>query len=202
MSTLHPTKRPIGLALLLIVGGALGWIAALDLSIEKVRVLADPNYIPSCSINPFVDCGVSMGSAQGALFGFPNPFLGVAAFVAPIVVGMALLAGARLQRWFWMLFTAGLLAGWVFVTWLAVQAIFVLGSLCPWCMLVWAVQIPMFWTVLTWGASSGALPAPAGIRRGLRAAGPYLWLLPAANIVLIVVVILVRFPSLPGLLLG
>lgn len=202
MSTLHPAKRPVGIALLLIVGGVLGWIAALDLSIEKVRVLADPTYIPSCSINPLVDCGVSMGSAQGALFGFPNPFLGVAAFVAPIVVGMALLAGARFQRWFWMLFTGGLLLGWVFVTWLQTQAIFVLGSLCPWCMLVWLVQIPLFWTTLTWGASSGALPAPAGVRRALKAAGPYLWLVPAVNILLVVVAILVQFPTLPGLLLG
>ncbi|MDO9397435.1 MAG: vitamin K epoxide reductase family protein, partial [Herbiconiux sp.] len=148
-------RRPVGLALFLIVAGIVGWYASFDLTLEKIQTLLNPDYVPTCNISPLVTCGPNMASAQGSLFGFPNPIIGVAAFVAPILVGVAILAGARFAKWFWVLFNLGFALGLAFVCWLISVSIFVLGTLCPYCMLVWLVVIPMFVYVTAYNVKQG-----------------------------------------------
>jgi uncharacterized membrane protein len=158
--------RPTALAVWLIIAGAIGWWAAFSLTLERLNLLADPDAILGCNFSPLVQCSKNLTSWQGALFGFPNPILGLAGWVAPIVVGAAILAGARFAGWFWLLFLAGLTFAMGFVIWLIAQSIFVLGTLCPWCMVTWAVAIPTFYAVLLHVLRTGILPAPRGIRTG------------------------------------
>ena len=99
------------------------------------------------------------------VFGFPNPLIGMGAWIAPIVVGVAILARARFARWFWWLFEAGMLFAFCFVIWLIGQSIFVLGTLCPWCMVTWVVTIPTFYAVTLHLFRSGIVPVPAGVRK-------------------------------------
>lgn len=157
--------RPTALAVWLVVAGVIGWWAAFSLTMERLHRLADPDAIASCDFSPLVQCSANLDSWQGSLFGFPNPILGLAGWVAPIVVGMALLAGARFARWFWLLFELGLVFAFGFVCWLIGQSIFVLGTLCPWCMATWVVTIPTFYAVTLHVLRSGLLPAPAPVRR-------------------------------------
>ena len=112
-----------------------------------------------------MQCRANLESWQGALFGFPNPILGLSAWIAPIVVGVAILAGARFARWFWLLFEAGMLLALVFVIWLISQSIFVLGTLCPWCMVTWLVTIPTVYAVTLHVLRNGAVPVSAAVRR-------------------------------------
>jgi uncharacterized membrane protein len=91
--------------------------------VEKVALLKDPSYTPSCSINPILSCGSVMTTAQAEVFGFPNPLIGVAAFPVVAATGAAVLAGARLPRWWWLSLQAGALFGVVFVHWLFVQSV-------------------------------------------------------------------------------
>ncbi|MBN9612607.1 MAG: vitamin K epoxide reductase family protein, partial [Actinobacteria bacterium] len=135
--------RPVGFAVFSILLGILGWFASFELATEYIKKLKEPGYIPNCSVSKLVTCGPNMDSAQGSLFGFSNTILGLAAFVAPIAVGVALLAGARFASWFWGLYQVGLLLGFVFVCWLQYQSFFSLGTLCPWCMVVWTAMIPL-----------------------------------------------------------
>ena len=137
-------RPPVAMAVFLIVTGALGWWAAFSLTLDKFAVLMNPDADLDCNISPLVQCGTNLASAQGAAFGFPNPLIGLGGFVAPIAVGVALLAGARFARWFWIAFNVGVAGALAFVIWLISQSIFVLGTLCPWCMLVWSVTIPLF----------------------------------------------------------
>ncbi|MEO8263024.1 MAG: vitamin K epoxide reductase family protein [Pseudolysinimonas sp.] len=156
MSDTDPdTRRPWMLAAFFIVTGALGWWAAFALTLDKFAVLADPNADLDCNISPLVQCGLNLGSWQGAVFGFPNPLLGLGGFVAPIAVGVALLAGARFARWFWIAFNVGVAGALAFVIWLIGESIFVLGTLCPWCMLVWSVTIPLFFVLTLRNAREG-----------------------------------------------
>ena len=111
-----------------------------------------------------MQCAKNLESWQGSVFGFPNPILGLTGWVAPIVVGVAILAGARFARWFWWLFELGLAFAFVFVIWLIGQSIFVLGTLCPWCMVTWVVTIPTFYAVTLHLLRTGIVPAPRGIR--------------------------------------
>ena len=77
-----------------------------------------------------------------------------------VVVGVAILAGARFARWFWWLFAARVTLAFVFVLWLISQSIFVLGTLCPWCMVTWVVTIPTFYAVTLHVLRTGIVPAP------------------------------------------
>lgn len=158
--------RPTALAVWLIIAGVIGWWAAFSLTMERIHLLANPDAILGCDISPLVQCGKNLASWQGSLFGFPNPILGLTGWMAPIVVGVAILAGARFARWFWWLFEAGVTLAFVFVIWLIAQSIFVLGTLCPWCMVTWAVTIPTFYAVTLHILRTGILPAPAVIRSG------------------------------------
>ncbi|MBW4042092.1 MAG: vitamin K epoxide reductase family protein [Acidobacteria bacterium] len=134
-------SRP--LAILLIVGGIVGLIAAFALTLDKIAVLENPHFVPSCNISVLVQCGKNLQSAEGSAFGFPNPLLGLMMFPAPVLVGVASLAGARFPRWFWALFNVGMAFAIGFVAWLMSVSVFALFTLCPWCMVVWSVVIPM-----------------------------------------------------------
>lgn len=152
---------------LLFAGGAIGTLASAILLIERIRLLEDPAYTPSCSFNPVVTCGQVMESWQGSLFGFSNPVIGVAAFPVVATVGVVLLTQARLPRWFWLGLNTGALLGAVFVTWLFTQSVYLIGALCPYCMVVWAVTIPIFVYVTGYNLSEGHIKAPAALRRAV-----------------------------------
>lgn len=132
---------------LLVIGGILGFVAAFVLTVERIELLKNPAYVPSCSISPILSCGSVMTKPQAAVLGFPNPLLGIAGFAIVVTIGMALLAGARLPRWFWLGLQAGATIGVGFIHWLIVQSLYSIGALCPYCMVVWVVTIPIFWYV-------------------------------------------------------
>jgi uncharacterized membrane protein len=131
----------------LTTGGLIGFLAAAVLLVERFRLTEDSTYVPSCSINPVLSCGSVMETAQAALLGFPNPIIGVAAFPVVVTTGVVILAGGQLARWYWMGLQIGVTAALALVSWLAFQSIFRIGALCPYCMVVWAVVIPVFWYV-------------------------------------------------------
>lgn len=157
--------RPRGLAIFLILAGSIGWIAAFALTLDKFQLLQDPDAQLGCNLSILVQCGRNLESWQGSLLGFPNPILGLAGWIAPIAVGVAILAGARFARWFWIAFNIGLLGAIGFVIWLISQSIFVLGTLCPWCMVTWSVTIPSFIAVTAFTLKNGVFPASPGVRR-------------------------------------
>ena len=140
----------------LTVGGAIGLLAAFVLAVEKIALLEDPDYVPSCSLNPVLSCGSIMRTPQAEVFGFPNPLLGIAGFAVVLTTGVALLAGARLPGWYWLGLHLGAGLGVLFTHWLAFESLYVIGALCPYCMVVWAVVIPVFWytTLHNWQRDS------------------------------------------------
>ncbi|MFJ4225745.1 vitamin K epoxide reductase family protein [Microbacterium sp. NPDC089695] len=138
--------RPTVYAVWLIIAGVVGWFAAFQLTIDKFIQLEDPQAALSCNVSVMIQCGKNLDSWQGEIFGFPNPIIGLTLWTAPVVVGIAILAGARFPRWFWAGFGAGVTFAFGFVCWLIWQSLYApnLGVLCPWCMLTWAVTIPTF----------------------------------------------------------
>jgi uncharacterized membrane protein len=154
----------------LTVSGAVGLVAAFVLLIEKLRLLSNPGYVPSCSINPVLSCGSIMRTDQAAVFGFPNPVLGVAAFSVLLTVGVVALTGARLPAWFWWGTRAGATFGVVFVHWLIFQSLYRIGALCPYCMVVWVATIVAF--VTTMGHAPKRNIGRAGISRWVAAYAP------------------------------
>ena len=154
-----------GLAWWLLLGGLVGLLAAATLLIEKIKLLTDSTYVPSCSLNPVLSCGSIMRTDQAEVLGFPNPIIGVAAFPVLIATGAALLAGARLAHWYWLGLQAGTIAGVAFVGWLFFQSLYNINALCPYCMVVWAVVVPTFLAVTARNLRAGALGKSVALRR-------------------------------------
>lgn len=184
-------ERPLAIGLL--VGGLVGLVASAVLLVERIRLAEDSGYVPTCSINPVLSCGNVMESAQASLLGFPNPVIGVAAFPVVLATGAALLAGGRLARWYWLGLQAGVTLAAAFVAWLVFQSLYRIGALCPYCMVVWAVVIPLFWYVTARNLAAGVLGSGGG-----RAAGGLLdWRGPLVfgSFLVVVLLVLERFWS-------
>ena len=165
-----PGPRPLGgrtMGLLLVVLGGIGFGAAMWLAVEKYLAFIDPDRVASCTINLFVTCSAAMDSWQGALLGFPNPYLGLAAFPVVITTGVVLLVGARLPRWYWMSLLVGTVLGQALVFFLMWTSFYVIVALCPACMVVWTIMWPLLWYQVVRGAQSGDLPMSAGFRDAL-----------------------------------
>ncbi len=140
---------------ILIIVGVLGIIAAFIITDDKFKILENPNYKPSCSINPIISCGSIMQSEQSNAFGFPNPLIGLIGFPILVTAGVVLLGGAKLKRWFWLGLNIGLLLGVGFVHWLFYQSVYNIQALCPYCMVVWTVVIAGFWYVTLYNIQHG-----------------------------------------------
>ncbi|MEE1827937.1 vitamin K epoxide reductase family protein [Streptomyces sp. BE20] len=194
-----PGPAPIGagraFSLLVLLGGLIGLAASAVLTFDKLRILEDPSYIPSCNINPVISCGSVMRTEQAEVFGFPNPLLGLAAFGALAAIGAGLLAGAAYRRWFWLGLQAGTLFGLGFVHWLIDQALYDIGALCPYCMAVWATVVALFWYTTLHNLRSGVLPVGPRFRVVVREAARYHWAVPVLWAAVIGLLILNRFWS-------
>lgn len=140
-------EPPRALAVWFVIGGLIGLAASTVLILEKIAVLRDPGYVPSCNLSPVINCGSIMSSDQAEAFGFPNPLIGLGAFPALVATGAAILAGARLANWYWLGVQAAVTLGTAFIAWLAFQSLYRIEALCPYCLAVWAVVIPTAWYV-------------------------------------------------------
>ncbi|MBT1003837.1 vitamin K epoxide reductase family protein [Paenarthrobacter sp. DKR-5] len=182
--------RPFGWILL--VTGVVSWLAAGALVLERLELYKDPNHITSCDVNPWISCGQVMKTWQAALFGFPNPLIGVAAFAVIITTGAALLAGASFKRWYWIGLQIGVTLGMVMIVWLWSQAIYAIGILCPYCIVVWAMMIPLFvWTTVR-NIVHGVLPLPPAPARFL---AEWAWVIVGALYVGVIASVFFRFIS-------
>ncbi|MEU9507225.1 vitamin K epoxide reductase family protein [Micromonospora sp. NPDC048170] len=171
---------------ILVVGGLVGALAAFVLTVEKIALLKNPAYVPSCSINPILSCGSIMSTGQAEVFGFPNPLIGLATFPVVAVTGVAVLARLQLPRWWWLGLQAGALFGVAFVHWLFFQSLYRIGALCPYCMVVWVVMIVLFSYTTLYNLQEGRLPAPrriTGAALRVHSTIPTLWLLTFAALI-------------------
>ena len=175
-------------AVWVLIAGVVGLAASLTLTVEKIQILINPDYIPSCSINPVLSCGSVMITPQASAFGFPNPLIGIVAFSVVLVTGVLASAKVRLPRWYWGGLAVGTLLGAAFVHWLIFQSLYRIGALCPYCMAVWAVTIPLLVVV-----SSVALRPRGGATGVLRIVYVWRWSLTALWFTAVILLILVRF---------
>lgn len=177
-------------AWILVIGGVIGIFASIELIVQKIGVLSNPDYVPNCDINPILSCGSVISTDQASLFGFPNPILGVIGFTVVVLFGVLLFAGIELPRWMWLGLNAGALAGMIFVIWLVGQSLYVIGALCPWCMVVWSITIPIFWQVTTDNLAGGRISLGSSLSEIVVALK---WILVGASYLIIMALIFVRW---------
>lgn len=111
-------------------------VASFVLAVEAVTLAADRDAVFTCDVNAVVSCGTIGRSWQASAFGFPNAFLGLVSEPVVLTLAVAGLVGVRLPRWMMLGAQLGYTLGLVLAYWLLHQAIFDIGALCPWCLLV------------------------------------------------------------------
>ena len=85
-------RVPTASAVWVLIAGVVGLTAAVTLTVEKIELLINPAYVPSCSINPVLSCGSVMVTPQASAFGFPNSLIGIVAFTVVVVTGVLAVA--------------------------------------------------------------------------------------------------------------
>ncbi len=164
-SAMPALARDKPFAWFLVIAGGIAWLASFVLVLERLKLYNDPNAAISCDVNSWISCGEVMKTPQAAILGFPNPFIGVVGFVVVITTGLVLLAGARMSRWYWLGLQAGITAGMALVAWFWFTAVYTLAVLCPYCMVVWAVMIPLFVWVTVRNINHGVIPASSALTK-------------------------------------
>lgn len=190
----EPAEKPVGVpvrrasAVWVLIAGVAGLASALTLTIEKIEILINPDYVPTCSINPVLSCGSVMITPQASVFGFPNPLIGIVSFTIVVVTGVLAVAKVDLPRWYWAGLATGTLLGVAFIHWLIFQSLYRIGALCPYCMVVWAVTIPLLVV-----AASVALQPQIKENAVARVLYTWRWSLVALWFTAVILLILMRF---------
>lgn len=126
-----------------LIAGVIGLIASVTLTVEKIRLLTDSTYAPSCNVNPVLSCGSVMATPQASALGLPNSLIGIAAFTVVVVTGVLAVSKVALPQWYWLGAAGGTLLATVFVHWLIYQSLYRIGALCPYCMVVWVITLSL-----------------------------------------------------------
>lgn len=147
---------------LLIITSVIGLFASFILTMDKMELLKNPDYSPSCNLNPVLSCGSIIGTDQASAFGFPNPVIGLISFSVITTIGVGILAGAKYKKWFWKGLNAGALFGFAFVHWLIYQSLYTIGALCIYCMIVWTITWIILWYVTLYNLDQGNIKTPKG----------------------------------------
>lgn len=132
----------------MLVGACLSLLASFVLTLEAITLAANPQAELSCSINAVINCATVSLHPSAHLFGFPNSLLGLISEPVVITVAVAGLAGVKFPRPFMFAAQIGYSLGLVFALWLLYMSYFVIGALCPWCLLV-TLTTTMVWFAIT-----------------------------------------------------
>lgn len=151
---------------LLIICGTLGIIASFIITTDKFELLKNPHFQPVCDLNPIISCGSVMKSKQANAFGFMNTYIGLIGFPVLVTTGVAMLAGARLKRWYWLGMHAGLTFGVAFAYWLLFESVYRIRALCPWCLTVDVAITTIWWYVTLFIFYNGYIKLPARFQKG------------------------------------
>jgi uncharacterized membrane protein len=154
----------------MLLSACMSLLAAFVLSIDAVRLAADPDTVLSCNINSVLSCGTVATSWQAQLFGFPNAFLGLVAEPVVITIAVAGLGGVRFPRWFMVAAQSVYTLGVIFAYWLLYQSTFHIGALCPWCLLITVSTTLVFASLTHLNIRDGNLPLPSRLREALTSA--------------------------------
>lgn len=179
----------------MLVGAVLGLIAAFVLSVEAVLLAADPDAVLACSVNVVLNCATVALHPTAELFGFPNSFLGLIAEPVVITVAVAGLAGIKFPRAFMAVAQVFYTLGFIFALYLLSISYFVIGALCPWCLLVTLTTTLVWFSITRYNIRENNLYLPKHFQKRLESfvKKDYDKLVMMTFIVFIIAAILVKY---------
>jgi uncharacterized membrane protein len=157
------SRRPrhMGTWIEMMISSILSLVASLVLSIVAIRLAADPDASFSCDITETISCTKVALTWQAELLGFPNAYLGLIFEPMVITIAVAALGRVRFPRWYMLTAQAVYTIAIGFAYWLFLQAYFVIGALCPWCLLVTVTTTLVFMSMTRINLLDGNIRLPA-----------------------------------------
>jgi uncharacterized membrane protein len=135
--------------------GGTGVYASVSLLLSKLEKLANPEFVPSCSINAWFDCGRVMDTKWGELLGYPNYINGIGLYSLAVMTGLFIIFNRENDRrvmWF-ALVLAGL--GLVVNIHLMYISVFLIHAVCLWCVLSFVSTTGVFFATLEYMLREG-----------------------------------------------
>ncbi len=151
----------------MLVASIASLVASFVLAVEAITLAEDPNADLACNINAVLSCGTVGSSWQASVLGFPNAFVGLVTEPVVITVAVACLAGVRFPRWFMLAAQVVYTIGLGFAYWLFHQAMFDIGALCPWCLLITLATTLVFFEMTYVNIRDDNLFLPRKVQVGL-----------------------------------
>lgn len=152
----------------MLIGALLSLLAAFVLSVEAIELARNPNAVLSCTVSIVLNCATVAKTWQANLFGFPNSFFGMIAEPIVITVAIAGLAGVAFPRKFMLAAEFFYTIGMLFALWLFYESFFVIQALCPWCLLVTATTLFVWFAISRYNIREENLYLPAHVSRKLQ----------------------------------
>ena len=132
----------------MLIGSVASLIASFVLSVEAIELARNPDATLACNVNIVLNCATVGLHESAYLFGFPNSFLGMLAEPVVITVAIAGLSGVVFPRLFMAVAQFFYSLGFLFALYLLGMSYFVIGALCPWCLLV-TLTTTLVWFAIT-----------------------------------------------------
>lgn len=152
----------------MLIGAIASLTASFVLSMEAYELAKNPSAVLSCNINIILNCATVALHPSAHLFGFPNSFLGLIAEPVVITVAIAGLAGVKFPRLFMFVAQICYTLGLIFALWLFATSYFVIGALCPWCLLVTATTTFVWFAITRYNIRENNLYLPKHASQTLR----------------------------------
>ncbi len=160
----NPLRKPW---LAVVLGSAVGGIASFLQVIERIKWAAQPATPLACDLNDAFSCSTVFGAWQSSVFGFSNSILCLAFFAVMLGFGLAGLYSEKLHKTVRLVMHFFALFFLAFGAWYLQQTVFVVGSLCIYCVSCYAGVIALNWGWLRLNADD--LPISSRNRAALKA---------------------------------
>lgn len=149
----------------MLVGALLSLLSSFVLSVEAIEIAKNPNAVLSCSVNLILNCATVAAHPSSVFMGFPNSFIGMMAEPVVITVAIAGLAGVRFPRLFMAVAQVFYTLGLLFALGLLYVSMFVIGALCPWCLLVTLTTILVWFAITRYNIREDNLYLPKSFQK-------------------------------------
>ncbi len=170
----------------------LGAVASAELLWSEIELVGDPEATLVCDVNLLIGCSDSLLSWQAHLLTLPNSLFGLVAFSALATLAVLQVSKIALPKWIWAALMAGALAGLGLVVFFLVQALTNFRTVCPFCALVWAATLALFWLIWLGGLQHSRKPVLAEIGQSLL---KFSWALILSSYLLVILMVALALPT-------
>lgn len=181
--------------LVVVVFSITGFISSFVLTLERIYLLENPGAKLSCSINTTFNCATVMNSWQSEVLGFPNPLLGISGYTITGVIAVFYLLQKKVNKFFGYAGFYGSLAAVIFSYWLLYHSMYVINSLCPYCLVSCVSATMIFYAFLIYALQNNYLKFGENLNNNINILINKGWYITPISIwiMLMVVLIYLRF---------